>query len=269
MTVAEQDPINRRSRGLDRAFEILDFFRVQRKPMRPNEIAAHIGAPRSSVYELVNLLIKHGALEYRGDDGQVFLGRKLYFLYAAYAEQFDPLRECESSLLRITEATRETAQLCMLDGNKYTVALMKEGIRPFRISSNVGEAQPIPWTASGRLLVSHLSDQEIRDFIPPEDFKLPNGEWLTTETFIQQVREASAVGYSTFNSIVDSFTRCFAVPVYQKERECYATLCLVSPKDDGIRNQEAYLRSLKEVADDLTQKLNTYPPIKDKGFPLR
>lgn len=257
MTVVKQDSPNRRSRGLDRAFEILDFFRVQRKPMRPNEIAAHIGAPRSSVYELVNLLLKHGALEYRGDDGQVFLGRKLYFLYSAYAEQFDPMRECESSLLRITEATRETSQLCMLDGNKYTVALMKEGIRPFRISSNVGEALPIPWTASGRLLVSHMSDQEIRDFIPPEDFKLPNGAWLKPGIFIQQVREASAAGYFTFDSIVDSFTHCFAAPVYQKDSKCFATLCLVAPKDDGTRNKEEYLRSLMDVANDLTQRLKT------------
>lgn len=255
MTAVGQDSPLRRSRGLDRAFEILDFFRVQRRPMRPNEIAAHIGAPRSSVYELVNLLLKHGALEYRGDEGQVFLGRKLYFLYNAYAEQFDPMGECESSLVRITETTRETSQFCMLDGNKYTVALMKEGIRPFRISSNVGEALPIPWTASGRLLVSHMTDQEILDFIPGEDFKLPNGEWLSPETFIQQAREASIAGYFTFDSIVDSFTHCFAVPVYQKDKKCMATLCLVAPKDDGLRNKQEYLRCLMDVASELTQRI--------------
>lgn len=269
MPVVEQDSPTRRSRGLDRAFEILDFFRLHRKPMRPNEIAAQIGAPRSSVYELVNLLLKHGALEYRGDDGQVFLGRKLYFLYSAYAEQFDPMRECEAALLRITQATRETSQLCMLDGNKYTVALMKEGIRPFRISSNVGEALPIPWTASGRLLVSHMSDQEIRAFIPPDDFRLPNGEWLKPELFIQQARQASVAGYFTFDSIVDSFTHCFAAPVHQKDGKCIATLCLVAPRDDGLRNQEEYVRSLKDVAHDLTQKLGTYPLIKDKDLSLR
>jgi DNA-binding IclR family transcriptional regulator len=48
---------------------------------------------RSSVYELVNLLIRQGVLEYRGDDGRVFLGRKLYFLGTAYAEQFDLMPE--------------------------------------------------------------------------------------------------------------------------------------------------------------------------------
>lgn len=165
--VAEaEDTINRRARGLDRAFEILDFLRLQRQPLRPNEIAQGIGAPRSSVYELVNLLIRQGIIEYRGDDGRVFLGRKLYFLGAAYAEQFDLMRESEHLLARIAEETRETAQMCQLEGNKYAVVLMNEGSRPFRISTNIGEPVAIPWTASGRLLVDHMSDEEILALIP-------------------------------------------------------------------------------------------------------
>ena len=106
----------------------------RKKPARPNEIAAGIDAPKSTAYELVNLLLKAGALEYADDDGRVFLGRKLYFLGLVYQQQFDLTRECRAFLLRVAEETRETAQFCMLDGNKYTVVMMKEGIRPFRIS---------------------------------------------------------------------------------------------------------------------------------------
>jgi DNA-binding IclR family transcriptional regulator len=102
-----------------------------------------------------------------------------------------------------------------------------------------------------------MSDKEILDFIPSEDFKLPDGAWLKPRMFIQQVREASAAGYFTFDSIVDSFTHCFAVPVYKNDSKCFATLCLVAPRDDGVRNQEKYLHSLMEAASDLTQKLKT------------
>jgi DNA-binding IclR family transcriptional regulator len=250
-----EDSTNRRSRGLDRAFELLDFLRLRREPLRPNEIAAELGAPRSSIYELVNLLLRHGILEYHDDDGRVFLGRRLYFLGTAYAEQFDLMREADALLLHLAEETRETSQLCMLEGNKYTVALMKEGIRPFRISSNVGEPVPVPWTASGRLLVSHLSDQEILDFIPEEDFTLPGGEKLEPALFLEQVQEAAQAGYFTFNSAVDTFTHCFAVPVYRAGKECVATLCLVTPKEDGLRNHADYLASLQRAAQDLSTRL--------------
>ncbi len=245
----------KRARGLDRAFEILEFLRQKRQPMRPNEIAVEIGAPRSSVYELVNLLLGHRMLEYQGGDGRVFLGRKLYFLGSAYFDQFDLMRESEQMLAQLAQETRETAQMCLLEGNKYTVAMMREGARTFRISSNVGELVPIPWTASGRLLVSHLSDAEIGTLIPPEDFILPNGSLLETARFIAEVRQATLDGYFTFNSQVEDFTRCFAVPVHQAGGQCVATLCLVTPKDDGIRNRQAYLASLLAAAREISERL--------------
>lgn len=255
MPETTEENTSRRMRGLDRAFEILDFLRSKREPMRPNEIALAIGAPRSSVYELVNLLLRQSVLEYRGDDGRVFLGRRLHFLGTAYAEQFDLTREADTLLVHLAEETRETAQMCLLEGNKYTVALMKEGVRPFRISSNIGEAVPLPWTASGRLLVSHLSDEEILDFIPEEDFILPDGSRLDPAFYISQVREATRVGYFTFNSAVETFTHCFAVPVYKANGECMATLCLVAPKEDGLRNHASYLESLQRAARNLSARL--------------
>lgn len=255
MADGAEDIVSRRTRGLDRAFEILEFLRTKRQPMRPNEIAVEIGAPRSSVYELINLLLRHGMLDYQGGDGRVFLGRKLYFLGTAYADQFDLMRESEDLLARLAEETRETAQMCLLEGNKYTVAMMREGVRAFRISSNIGELVPIPWTASGRLLVAHLTDAEIVDFIPADDFVLPSGKRLDPARFISEVRQATIDGYFTFNSEVETFTHCFAVPVHQAGGQCVATLCLVTPKEDGLRNRQAYLDSLLAAAHELSEQL--------------
>ena len=249
------DTILKRTRGLDRAFEILEYLRTQRRPMRPNEIAAGISAPRSSVYELVNLLLENGMLDYQGEEGRVFLGRRLYFLGTAYAEQFDLMRECDKMLTRLAEETRETAQMCMLEGNKYTVAMMREGLRPFRISSNVGELVPIPWTASGRLLLSHLSDRDILDLIPKDDFVLPNGTRLKPADYISEIRKAQKDGFFTFNSTVENFTHCFAVPIHQADGICIATLCLVTPREDGLRNRTIYLDNLLKAAHEVSEKL--------------
>ncbi len=254
MASGVDDVVVRRTRGLDRAFEILEFLRDRRQPMRPNEIAMAIGAPRSSVYELVNVLLRHDMLEYVDDSGRVFLGRKLYFLGTVYAEQYDLMRECDALLTRLAEETRETAQMCLLEGNKYTVAMMREGGRPFPISSKIGELVPIPWTASGRLLVSHMSDEEILDFIPPEDFVLPDGQAIDPGKFLAEVRQAAADGYFYFNSVVENFTYCFAVPVYQADGVCIGTLCLVAPKEDGLRNRQSYLDSLLAAADKVSER---------------
>jgi len=252
--ISPQDA-SRRARWLERAFEVLEVLARQRCGLRANEIATQMGAPRSSVYELVNVLIERGILEYRGEDGRIYLGRRLYFLGLAYQQEFDLLRECGTVLEQLAATTRETAQLCMLDGDKYTVAMMREGARPFRISSNVGERVPIPWTASGRLLLSHLDDAQILNFIPEEDFYLPNAEWLSPPLFIAEVRKACADGYFTFESIVDNFTQCFAVPVLDPNQRCVATLCLVTPREDGLKNRSSYLHHLLAAAHELSNRM--------------
>jgi DNA-binding IclR family transcriptional regulator len=263
------DPRQGRARGLDRAFEILDFLRMRREPLLPNEIAMGIGGPRSSVYELVKLMLDNGVLEYAGGARRVYLGRKLFFLGNAYAEHFDLGREAEAMLQMLAEQTRETAQLCMLDGNKYTVAMMREGVRPFRISSDVGEPVPIPWTASGRLLVSHLTDREILDFIPRADFILPNGALLDPSEFLAEVHQARADGYYTFDSITDTFTHCFAVPVCQPDGTCIATLCLVAPRDDALANRASYLGALQEAASRLSARMGFEESGEFRSFGVR
>ena len=249
-----EDSIKRRARGLDRAFDILDHLKTTGAPMRPNEIASGIGSPKSTVYELVASLLERGVLQQVGNDGHVYLGRQLYFLGQAHLRHFDFTREAEVALSEIVEQTRETAQMCLLNGRKYTVALMKEGARHFRISSDIGEDASIAWTASGRLLLGHLSDEQIVQLIDPHDFILPNGERLPAQDFIAQVRAASAEGFFSFDSIADTFTHCFAAPVRDSQGVCVATLCIVAPRDDARNHYQDYRRVLIEAADRLARR---------------
>ena len=251
-----EDTIKRRARGLDRAFDILDFLKEKGTPLRPNEIASGIGSPKSTVYELVSSLLERRILETVGKEGHVYLGRQLYFLGQAHLRHFDFTREAEVSLAEIVSQTHETAQMCLLNGRKYTVALMKEGQRHFRISSDIGESAPIPWTASGRLLLSHLSDQQIIDLIDPEDYILPDGERLPLDTFLREIRKAGTEGFFSFDSVADTFTHCFAAPVKDERGVCVATLCIVAPRADAKNNYSDYRRVLIDSANGLARRVN-------------
>ena len=160
-------------------------------------------------------------------EGRVFLGPKLNFWSTNYIKHFDLQGITQPILESVTKETRETSQLCTLDGNQYYVAMMNEGSRPFRISASVGERTPIPWTASGRLLLSHMTDQEILDFIPDADFILPNGTRLEPEKFIESVRAARESNFFDFDSVADTFTHCFAAPIFDPAGICKYTLCIM------------------------------------------
>ena len=251
-----EDTTRRRARGLDRAFDILDYLRETGRPMRANEIASGIGGPKSTVYELVAALLERRVLEPVGKDGQVYLGRQLYFLGQAHLRHFDFTREAQASLDDIVRQTRETAQMCLLNGRKYTVALMKEGDRHFRISSNIGENAPIPWTASGRLLLAHLSDEQITALIDEQDFILPDGQRLPPEAFIAEIRAAGRDGFFSFDSVADTFTHCFAAAVRDSQGVCVATLCIVAPRADARTHYAHYRNVLIECAGALARRVS-------------
>ncbi len=245
----------RRARGIDRVIEILEYLHKARRPLRLNEIAKGVGAPRSTVYDIAEHLLKARMLEFFDDDGRVFLGRKLYYLGLAYTEEFDLTREARKHLRALTETTGETSQLCMIEGDKYLVSMMNHGVRHFKISSDVGEGIPIPWTASGRLLLSHLPDREILDLIPAEDYGLPDGETLSPAGFLGQIREAGPSGFFSCDSVLDTFTHCFAASVTNERHECVATLCLVVPREDARRRYDELKRVLLDEAAILTRTL--------------
>ena len=101
-----EDTIKRRAKGLDRAFDILDFLKEIGQPLRPNDIASGIGSPKSTVYELVASLLERRILETVGKDGHVYLGRQLYFLGQAHLRHFDLTRVAIPYNMEIDDAIK-------------------------------------------------------------------------------------------------------------------------------------------------------------------
>ncbi|WP_029007508.1 IclR family transcriptional regulator [Azospirillum halopraeferens] len=234
-----------RARGIDRVIAILDYLHQRRGPVRIADIARDTGTPRSTIYEIVNRLVDAHWLEPRDGDGTVFFGPAMHFYGSAYLEGGDRIRAARGEVKRLVEQTGETAQYCTLEGDKYTVVLNEPGSRTFRISSDVGVKVPIPWTASGRLLVDHLALEEVKAFIPPDDFVLPDGRVTAPEDFVAEVARAKSAGYARTTGLVDRFTTCLAAPVRDVGGRCVATICLVVPADTGEDDLAAMIEALR------------------------
>jgi DNA-binding IclR family transcriptional regulator len=220
-----------RQRSVDRLLALLAFLHRHGKPIRIGDLAREVDAPRSSTYELVRLLLESGLLAQAGTDGTVFFGRTMYFYGMAFAREHDLVTRARSEVENLSRQTGETSQFCMLQGRFYTVVHMAAGTRPFRISSDIGTQIPLPWTASGRLLLGHLPASEISGLVAPEDLVMPNGDVITIADFVESVGRAKALGYCITSGLVDAFTYCIAAPIFGTDGHVTATLCFVVPVD--------------------------------------
>jgi DNA-binding IclR family transcriptional regulator len=239
---------------MDRAVELLDELLRLRTPARIGDIAKRIGAPRSTLYAIVNRLIDAGILESTGDEGYIYFGQTVHLYGRAYADANPLHRRCREMLDRLALQTSATAQLCALRGNKYVVVDVRDGTGVFRITTDIGVEVPIPWTASGRLLLDHMTADEIRRFVPAEDFRLPDGRVIDFELFVADVAKARAEGRCMTNGLSDRFTCCLAAPVRDRRGTAVATVCFIIPIDSSDARKRELLDCLVAAARELSDQ---------------
>jgi len=220
--------------------------------MTMRELIEATGAPRSSIYELVTILTEAGWLE-TAADGSVFFGREMHYYGSDYAVHNDLISRAHQAILALVRNHDETAQLCMLEGNKYTVVLSENSSRPFNISSDIGVKVPIPWTATGRLLLAHLRANEIRALIPDEDFVLDNNRRVEFEEFLSDVERAAELGYCCTEGLSHTFRYCMAAPIRDRSGVAVAALCFMTSRDTAPEKRATMLEDLIRSAKALSQ----------------
>jgi DNA-binding IclR family transcriptional regulator len=222
-----------RSRGINRAVEIFQLLHAVRKPISIGEIAKRLRAPRSTVYEIVNLFLAAEILEYANVGSEVYFGRAVHLYAHDYFATHALPREGQEEVRRLAALTGETCQLCMPIGNKYAVVAMQNSARLFRIGSDIGVLVPIPWTASGRLFVAHMTLDELKAFIPPEDFRMQDGHVIDPEQFMAEAKAARARGVCVIGGLVDDYATCIAAPIAEPSGKCVATICFIVSSSIG------------------------------------
>jgi DNA-binding IclR family transcriptional regulator len=237
-----------RARGLDRAIEIIQLLHAVRKPIPVGEIARQLNAPRSTVYEIINIFLSADILEYAGGGSGVFFGRAIYLYANDYFATHASMGAAQDEVRKLATLTGETAQYCMPIGNKYAVVSMQNSARLFRIGSDVGVLVPIPWTASGRLFVAHMTLEELTAFIPAEDFRMQDGQRIDPARFLREARAARDRGICVISGLVDDYATCLAAPVLDPGGKCIATICLIVSSSVSSERTSELAQMLKESA---------------------
>ena len=245
-----------RARGINRAVEIFQLLHAVRKPISIGEIAKRLRAPRSTIYEIVNLFLAAEILEYSGTGSEVYFGRAVHLYAHDYFETHALQREGLEEVRRLAALTGETCQLCMPIGNKYAVVAMQNSARLFRIGSDVGVLVPIPWTASGRLFVAHMTLEELKAFIPSEDFRMQDGRVIDPKRFLAEAKAARHKGACVMGGLVDDYATCVAASVAGPGGKCVASICFIVSNGIGRGRIQELTRLLMDSARKLSRVEN-------------
>lgn len=151
--------------AVTRSIRLLEMLADSGRAMTLTELAGGLGLAKSSTANLC-LALEAARMIDRGPQGYR-LGLRTAELGGAFAAQFNQVREfyavCDASpVLR-----GELVQVALLDGADALYIARHEGSRSLRIGTPLGSRLPAALSATGRALLSTLTDDDVVDLLGP------------------------------------------------------------------------------------------------------
>lgn len=142
-----------RVEAVERALSIVSAFSDGDQALSLAEIARRTGLYKSTILRLAGSLKRFGYLSQQAD-GAYRLGPSLWRFGAMYRRAFLSAEAIAPVLLRLREATGETASFYVRDGDERVCLYRVNSERPLRHHLDEGARLPLDRGAAGRLLLA-------------------------------------------------------------------------------------------------------------------
>lgn len=231
--------------GLEKGLLLIEAFGISCSPMTLSQAAEITGHSAASTRRLLLTLVRLG---YARCDGRLFaLEPRTLRLVHAYVNS-TPLTKVAQPILEIaSERTRESASLAVLDGQHAVFVARSTRRRSLSFGLGIGGRLPAYCSATGRVLMSALSDDEIRTLL-----KRVTRKALTPHTktdmaaILDEVRWVRRHGYSMNDQELELGLRSIAVPVRNSSGALIAAISL-SVSASRMSSDEVIKKLLPEL----------------------
>jgi DNA-binding IclR family transcriptional regulator len=246
-----------KNKNLIRGLEILELL-LDESSISAAQVTKSLGIPRSTAFSLMGHLFDRGYLERDARHPHRYtFGRQLHRLGAGYQSGSRLLTEGQPILTKLASEIGATVQLSVLDQDMNLVLLREHGNNRIRMIFRVGVRSPINWSASGTLLVSHLSDSELRARLEGKIPPSPTGLAPTdVADVIAEVRQFRRRGYALKICHAHQHLVTVAAPVIDRLGNCIAAITALCYEFNFTpRYRPMLIQGVKQAALDLGGRL--------------
>jgi DNA-binding IclR family transcriptional regulator len=146
--------------SVDKVLDIFELLSFERVPLTRAQIARALGRSPSELFRLLTVLERRHYVRRDETSGGYSLTLRLFELGRTHSTYDELLRAAASPLRQLTAEIRESSHLSVIFGNKVLVLAQEMSPQPFRASVEVGSLHPIIQTASGRVLLAAMAEDE-------------------------------------------------------------------------------------------------------------
>jgi DNA-binding IclR family transcriptional regulator len=200
--------------ALVRGLKILATLSGENTKLTLSEVAASLGATRSSAYRLLYTLGHLGFVEYDARGKTYALGPRVLSLGYGYLASRDIIDVATPHLVRLRDRTGWSAHLGELHGRDVVYVARVATRRSIASIVHVGTRLPAHATTMGRVLLSGLTDQAIRELYHDDLTKPFNlAPYSDVAEFLSRIALDRANGVVVQNSGYEPGVASVAAPV--------------------------------------------------------
>jgi DNA-binding IclR family transcriptional regulator len=240
-----------------KASQVLDVFAQSSSPLSLAELVRQLDMPKSTAHTICNTLV-HLRLLTRLEGGQMALGPHLMSWANAFLSRSEITQEFFAAWDEVSVLPQETITLSVLDGSSVVYIACRNGDRPLGVTFRTGMRLPAPFTATGKAMLSTLSDDEIRQVLDgPWPERLTSAGTPGLGTLFEQIGEIRRRGYSIDRGEVRDGMHCFGAPVFDssgKSAVAGVAVSLLSLETDPAMQEKAG-RAIRALANRLSERL--------------
>src|SRR4051812_11741095 len=239
-----------------KVLRILEALNSSATGLQLREIAQLTRLNKSTAYRFLAHLASEGYL-FRDSGGAYVVGPKLARLGAGIAYHATLRKIGRPVLVALSNETKETVNLGVLDGHEVLYLEVMESSHSFRMASQPGMHRPLNCTALGKALLAFLPGEHRDEILPMLTFEratrrsIPNLARLKKEL----IRVAQQ-GYAMDDQETDMGARCVAAPILDESGKVAAAISVSGPitriSSDKV---EAFAIATKKAARLISKRL--------------
>lgn len=240
--------------SIERALDILLVFTHQEPELGIVEICRRLGLSKGTGHRVVYTLTSRGFLSQNKQNGKYTLGPKAFELGSLAMSQMEIRKVAHPFLEELCGLTGETAHLVIQESMEVLYLDKVESPRAIRMSSFIGQRMPMHCTAVGKVLLSGLSEEEVRNICQIKGMKKVTAKTLTSfEQLAAELQKVSDQGFAFDDEENEVGLRCIAAPVRDYSQKIIAAISISAPV---MRMNDELVLKTAEVVKETANKIS-------------
>lgn len=170
-----------------RATSVLKSYSSQELELGPSEVSRKNCISKAVAHRTLVSLAEGGLLEHNAQTGKYAIGPALYMLGSLYLSSKNLVQVASPVIKHMSELAKQVnVSISILVGSSVIIILREESTDSLNWAIHAGSALPAHAAASGKMLLSELSESEIDDLYPGNDLNPVTQRTIISKTKLKQ-----------------------------------------------------------------------------------